>query len=273
MQRRHHAVRRYLLKNYGDIAKAFKCKTNPRTAPAAPYPVWVCWWQGAEAMPPLVRACYNSLLRSAGTHPVHLLTGANYQEFIDLPDFILEKFKKGIITPTHLSDILRMGLLYKHGGFWLDATVLVTAPLPDFAGQELFTLKRAPDNQYVAQGRWSAYLFYLNRGNLLADFLNTLFAEYWRRESDLCNFFLIDYCIALAYDFIPAVKELLDAVPRSNPQIYALRKKLAAAYAEPFYQELVAQNVFHKLTYKADFPERTADGARTFYGQLLKTYL
>jgi hypothetical protein len=38
----------------------------------------------------------------------------------------LEKYQKKIIDNTHFSDLLRLELLIKYGGTWIDASVLVT---------------------------------------------------------------------------------------------------------------------------------------------------
>lgn len=37
-------------------------------------PIWVCWWQGKENMPDIVKACYNSIQKHACNHPVILIT-------------------------------------------------------------------------------------------------------------------------------------------------------------------------------------------------------
>lgn len=60
-------------------------------------PIWVCWWQGADAMPDIAKACFNSIKMHAGTHPVILITGENYKEYVTLPSEIVEKQQKGII--------------------------------------------------------------------------------------------------------------------------------------------------------------------------------
>lgn len=272
VQRKHNSVKKYLLKNYGNIIAEFKNRSVlPLAKGDVAYPVWVCWWQGAEAMPPLVRACYNSLRKNADGHPVHLLTKNNYKQFVALPEYILEKTERGIITVTHLSDILRAELLYRYGGLWLDATVLVTSPLPDFAGQELFSLKRVKDNDYVAESRWSAYLFYLTKGHLLADFLRKMFAQYWQTENNLIAFFLIDYCIALAYEQIPAVRAALDACPYNNPEAHTLQRQLGTEYNMQEWQRLLLSGQFHKLTWKKEFAAEV-NGRQTFYGWLLEKY-
>ncbi|MBQ7073583.1 hypothetical protein IJM86_00620 [bacterium] len=43
-----------------------------------------------------------------------LLTRDNYENYIKLPEFILQKVKKKEISITHLSDIIRMALLKEY---------------------------------------------------------------------------------------------------------------------------------------------------------------
>lgn len=88
-------------------------------------PIWVCWWQGKENMPDIVKACYNSIQKHACNHPVILITEENFRNYIDMPEYIINKQKEGYIDITHFSDILRMMLLTKHGGIWMDSTLLI----------------------------------------------------------------------------------------------------------------------------------------------------
>lgn len=72
-----------------------------------------------------------------------IVTLDNYKDFIDLPSYIEEKFKKGIISYTQLSDILRFTLLATHGGIWIDSTYLTLSPLPKYVTIILFSLTSA----------------------------------------------------------------------------------------------------------------------------------
>jgi hypothetical protein len=76
---------------------------------------WTCWLQGMENAPPMVRSCYNSAQRHSDGHRIIVITYENLDTYVTLPDFIMEKHKKGYITATHLSDILRLYLLYTYG--------------------------------------------------------------------------------------------------------------------------------------------------------------
>ena len=84
-------------------------------------PIWVFWQQGFEQAPEVVKDCFRSLQQHAGGHPVIALTGENLKEYVDLPDYVWEKHRRGIISHTFLSDVARFVLLAKYGGFWVDA--------------------------------------------------------------------------------------------------------------------------------------------------------
>lgn len=85
--------------------------------------VWICWMQGIENAPELVQRCYASIKEHVTDREIVLITAENRKKYVELPDYIEEKYAKGIITHTHFSDILRVTLLAKHGGTWIDATV------------------------------------------------------------------------------------------------------------------------------------------------------
>ncbi|GBR77323.1 capsular polysaccharide synthesis protein, partial [Candidatus Termititenax persephonae] len=82
-------------------------------------------------------------------------------------------------------------------------------------------------------------------------------------------YFLIDYCVALAYENVPALQDMLDAVPPSNPQIYALAQVLNDAYDAELFRQISADTCFHKLNWKMDFAKRTKNGEQTFYGKIV----
>lgn len=95
-------------------------------------PLWVFWYQGFEQAPPLIKAIHRQLKRCTGSHKVVSLDKSNLAQYVQFPDFIWEKVKSGVISLTHLSDLVRMSLLSEYGGYWIDSTVLLSRPLPDY---------------------------------------------------------------------------------------------------------------------------------------------
>ena len=91
--------------------------------------IWVCWWQGEEKMPDVVKICYRSIKIMSGKHPVVLITDYNCKDYVKLPQFIWDKYAAGVISRTHLSDILRFYLLKEYGGIWMDITNFITVTI------------------------------------------------------------------------------------------------------------------------------------------------
>ena len=116
--------------------------------------VWVCWFQGMDQAPELVKKCFESLQRNLTDREIILITSDNMCNYVQFPDFILDKWKNGKITHTHMTDLLRLELLIKYGGMWVDSTVFCTRKrdeIPDyFFNSDLFfyqTLKPGRDGQ------------------------------------------------------------------------------------------------------------------------------
>ena len=95
-------------------------------------PVWMMWCQGIKKAPPIILSCIQSVIENRANHPVIIITKYNLIKYIKLPSYILQKFKKGMFDIIHFSDIVRMALLHKYGGYWIDSTYLLTAPFVNY---------------------------------------------------------------------------------------------------------------------------------------------
>ena len=100
--------------------------------------IWVCWFQGVDKAPEIVKKCIESIKKYNKDKNIHIIDRKNFKEYVTIPKYILEKWEKGVISNTHFSDILRIILLIEHGGFWLDATTLLTNELPKYISKRNF---------------------------------------------------------------------------------------------------------------------------------------
>ena len=101
---------------------------------ALPKKIWILWFQGEEEMPYVVRHCFKSWKIHNPEYDIQLLTSQNYTDFIEIEEQILSN---GIITKQALSDIVRVFLLDKYGGVWVDATCFCTKPLDAWLPQSM----------------------------------------------------------------------------------------------------------------------------------------
>ena len=102
-------IKQKLWKHYIGVLRNFDANYSKEEYPMQKSnKVWVCWMQGMEQAPALVQRCYRSLQENIKDKEIILLTEKNLGQYVKIPDFIMDKLHKGIITRTHFSDILRL---------------------------------------------------------------------------------------------------------------------------------------------------------------------
>ena len=135
-------------KDFEMLAKKYEYLLKYEKNIAEDSPIWTMWYQGIDKAPPIVLSCIQSIILNRGKHPVYIISKYNLHKYLKLPSYIIEKYKNGSFTTTHFSDIIRMGLLYKYGGYWLDCTYFITAPLTKL-NFSFFTLKTKVYKWYI----------------------------------------------------------------------------------------------------------------------------
>ncbi len=235
-------------------------------------PVWVSWMQGYDKAPDIVKKCIDSI-KASTKHPVYIVTSENLNEYADIPDYISEKYASGIITNAQFSDILRMSLLSKHGGIWIDATVFAPKKLPEsiFEG-EFYTCKRKQrECAYVSQYRWTSFINGGQKGCVVQQAMNRLFSEYWRKKDYLIDYLLVDYFMCLVYDNIPKAKKLIDELDYNNSKVDDLQEIMNLKFDKNTYDDIISaqDTYFYKLSWRMDFAEKTSDGEQTFFGYFM----
>jgi len=132
-------VEPFLIQKYGSKVQEFKKFNSSRELKHEhPKVVWWCWLQGLDEAPQIVKACYALLVQEfkgskvqegqgiSDGFEIKVIDAKNWKEYVELPDYIIEKWEKKQIPPALFSDLLRLELLIKYGGTWIDSTVLCT---------------------------------------------------------------------------------------------------------------------------------------------------
>ena len=228
--------------------------------------VWICWFQGMENAPELVKRCYQSVKENMPDRDIVVITSENMNDYVQFPEFIIEKWKKGQITHTHMTDLLRLELLIKYGGMWLDATVFCSGGnIPDyFFKSELFfyqCLKPGRDGHcsYI-----SSWLMSAKSNNKILMAVRELLYTYWKENSSMWDYFLLHDFMAIVLDFYQ--DDWKSIVPRDNATPHILLLRLFDKYDERLWQAIKMQTPFHKLTYK--FNEEQIKVSGTFYSEI-----
>ena len=271
----------YLQSKYAETFTSFleaKHCTNPMEPSRQ---IWVFWGQGEHEMPELVSACYRQLRKN--NPEAILLTLENYKKYVDLPEEIVEKVRKGSLSWAVFSDILRTALLAIHGGLWLDATVWVSQRIPwDKIEKHAFFSA----NGQISKGgnsmcfwtsmecNWSSWCMYAHqKGYALFLFASSLLKAIALGEKQYPDYVLQDYAIYTAYRLIPQVRQdmaRLTELPCPN------RNKLAEwmnlPYNEREYKRLTESDFVFKLSFRSPWYPFTSSGQETFYGHLISSH-
>ena len=221
--------------------------------------IWQYWAQGYELVPPVVRRCLDSVEQYKGDYTLVRLTDDNLADYLDLPDFVLQK--RGSYSRAHFSDLLRLALLKIYGGVWLDATVMLSAPIPETLLQApFFAFRRdpsAPDraywrNTYAYYFGW-AKGFRVNMLNsiLVARYGNVTVAElcdllllWWREHDDVPDYFFFQILFDV-YGAPAGMPLHSDTLPH-----YLQQSMNDPSFRLMSREEILERIPIHKLTYK-----------------------
>lgn len=274
-------VRKFLVKNGytpNDLNTVENRKIGQNSIPIVH--VWCFWWQGIDTAPDIVRACVNSQKQCFENDPsflFHILDSRSFNHYCEFDDCILQKVDDGKISLTHFSDLIRMRVLKKYGGVWMDATLLVTGNIAhDLKNCSFYTNKKFTYPEYlrkmISRGRWTSYFIAGSAHNCLFEYMDTAFMRYWEENNCMIDYYLIDFLIDLAYDYLPAVRKMIDDIPCNNEEIFQLVGLLNTEYNETEFEKLCDKNKVHKLSYKFQYRFETEKGLPTYYKKVIDLY-
>ena len=235
-RRKHKTILDYLYKefdvflsNYSEEKYEEKSETSKK--------IFTMWIQGIENIPLIVKKTIESQKKYAEKfgYEFIFLDKNNIFNYIQLPEIIVEKYEKGIIDFIKFSDIVRVTLLAKYGGVWLDSTIYIddTNKL-EYFDSEFFTIKSL-------KGR---------KKHLLFKFLRDFQIEYFTKFDVAIDYFLIDYLIELAYQKFNSVREAIESNPESNPDLFFLVTNLSKKYDEDEWKRVMQNTSLFKCSYK-----------------------
>jgi Capsular polysaccharide synthesis protein len=157
------------------FVKQASAATAASDADALPKRIWILWTQGWDSAPELVRLCRSSWQsRNPGWEVVSLdrdsaeaLTGA------------ASCFAGRTPTVQAMSNAVRLALLRKHGGVWVDATAYCLKPLdqwlPPMMGSGFLSLARP--NRHLLSNSWFLVAV---PGHYLVSAWEARYRRFWR---------------------------------------------------------------------------------------------
>ncbi|WP_044470310.1 capsular polysaccharide synthesis protein [Mannheimia massilioguelmaensis] len=206
------------------------------------------YWDNDDKLPPIVSLCRESLKKYISTDKFDLII-LNSESYKEWTDFRKEQIKAEI-TQAHFTDILRTKLLEKWGGFWIDATDMLTQ---DFYEA---TQKIREQKQFIftyAGSRTGTWFMYSKPRNYIMSMLSEAISLWWELKCYLTNYFMIHDIIEMFYWVDPDYRCDWDEMLKIHPSdaLSVLRAYNRTISPEEF-DKLISSSFVHKLTYKYD---------------------
>ena len=230
--------------------------------------IWICWFQGIENAPEIVKACYNSVVKNYNDKEIIVLTEENYKQYVNIPEYILKKWEKGYINFAHFSDILRIELLSKYGGLWIDSTIFTTkkSDLVFNDNIELFVFKQVDlDRKNSLAVVASNWLIYANRDNNIINLTKKLLYQYWKDYNHAINYNIFHIFFKFATE---VYKDEWDKVPTfNNISPHILQFELNDDFEEVRFNQIRDMSDFHKLNWRIK-----SENKNSYYNYIVDNY-
>lgn len=242
-----------------------QCTTNTEQVEYAhSSTIWFCWLQGMDKAPELVHTCYHSLLKHLPENEIVIIDGNNYSNYVSLPDNIIRKYNEGIIPHPLFSDILRLELLLKHGGTWIDSTVLCTSNLywDVIQKSDLFLFRYFNHGKITGISNW---FIRAKAGNaILQEILESLY-NYWEHYDCVVDYYMFHLYYALA---ARRHHEEIQRMPRGNSFAnIQLGDRLSCNFNRQWWEDICSKVSFHKLNYR--LAEKAKANKDSYYNHII----
>ena len=232
--------------------------------------VWFCWLQGIDDAPEIVKACLHSQQIVLKDREVIVISEANFSNYVEMPDFFVRRYREGRIPRALFSDVLRLELLIRYGGTWMDASLLCTGTNypPAVFDCNLFMFRYpGPDGRIASSLSISNWFITSCTNNILLLILRDLLYSYWKTYDCTVNYYIFHQFFA----WIAAEYPLeMDHMPRgSSLAAIALGKKLDnnEPYDETWMNAHISRCCFNKLSCRVS-PKMKSD-PNNYYSHII----
>lgn len=252
---------RILKKKYGSLISNSFDKSY--LSEEVPKQIWICWFQGMENAPELVKSCYRSLKKQFPEYVITVISSENISEYVEISDIIYKKWGNGVIGNAHFSDILRVELLRKFGGIWIDSTVYCTGitTIETIEKNTFFMYKSLYSvEEKISSSNWMIASV-PNHPFMVT--MSTLLQSYWSKEVIAIHYYLFHILFTIMIESLSELWQLVPTYTNATPHIMV--DELNNVFSKERYQQLCQISDFHKLNYKKNYNDKS----ESLYSHLL----
>ncbi|MFJ5487105.1 capsular polysaccharide synthesis protein [Hansschlegelia beijingensis] len=230
-----------------------------RSPAIEPPKIYTYWGQGFHEAPPVVKACESALRRFHTDHELALLDEKAIPYYVDIPSDV--RLSIGPTRYAAFTDLLRVTLLARYGGVWLDANCLATRNIISIhedltQGSDFFAFPLGGD------GRISSWCLASKPGSYLACMMREAQQAYWRAFSGPVIYLFFHFIFRCLVLLDPDFGTLWARCPRpeGNPRALS-RRVFLRSFAADEVEERVRRSFVLKLSHKVDAAKLAPDSA------------
>lgn len=251
-------------KRYASQLQALSDKDDNWTKEKMPKIIWWCWLQGEENAPDMTKKCLASLRKNLPDYEIKIITWDNLNKYVELPKIIFQKFKSGWILGAHFSDILRLALLAKYGGIWIDSTVFCTDDrlIRAIEKKNMFMYQNimTSNSNVIKMSNW---LIASKKNNPYIIECSKLLTEYYVKSNFTEDYFVCHIIMSLFSEKYSDIWNDMDVYNNINPHM--MQYMMNKPYNEDLFNRILDKSSFHKLNHHI----KLTDGD-TFYHHLIE---
>ncbi|MBO5419807.1 MAG: hypothetical protein J6A22_06955 [Bacteroidales bacterium] len=229
----------------------FTSEDSSADGPVKEY-IFSIWFQGEENAPDVVQACWNSIRRNCSLELV-VLDEKSIFEWIDLPDYVVSKWRSGKMKHAHFADICRIELLYRYGGLWMDATDYVFSDIPQWLmDQDFFVYMSGNSLKGFYSYIQNCFIRSKKKSYLIQVWRNAVL-KYWEHEESAVDYFVHQLLFLKVVRSDRRAEENLAAMPSliQDPTHVLWYEYADKDYDSEVLATLASSAVFHKMEYKS----------------------
>lgn len=256
-----------------NVSKQEKNTTNAKTK------VFIYWEQGFEGAPGLVRACLKSWRQFVQKHSSALelveLSNDIVNQYINISEEITNFDTSLKITRTSRSDIIRIFLLEKYGGVWVDATLFCNTQarnwFEDIQKQEFFAFQYlntpglisswflfAAKNSYIVHAWKRDIVKYINTasssGQHIGQAPSVLQYEKWQKNHFGCaHYFWMHYIFRDLYNTDHVFRKIVSSVPKKDTKFPHYIQSVGFNSTSFSTKAVQETSTVYKLSYKVQW--------------------
>lgn len=217
--------------------------------------IWIYWGQGYTTAPELVKTCINQAKKCFNGYDVVILDDRIISKYVEIPDYIIKKYNKGKISHAHFSDLLRIYLLEKHGGIWIDSTVFVSQNINEYINdcKDFVSINQDNIDYNVSKGKWSIWFMGIKHYKSYLTTFKDFYRLYWKKHNHILCYFLTDYLLEYEYRTNHIFKKDIDMLPKTNFSAFELLKIRNNEIKQNDYINFLNVHFINKLSYKEGF--------------------